>query len=173
MKFPLSVLFGSLCLLLLSCQEEKKSARKSPPEKIEKKEESKSGKKSLLNVPAGAVITDLTLPYYNKKGRKVSLLTIEELTVNDAEGLAEAPFLTGETLKLWLFDRDQKIRSTTLIPEATYEPETEMLETEGQILMVGVQNQFAAKSQGGFFSLATGQAFLLGPATTRFTNPEK
>ena len=39
--------------------------------------------------------------------------------------------------------------------------------------MIGSDGKFAAKSKGGIFSLATGQAILLGPAIAQFKIPPK
>jgi hypothetical protein len=168
----LSILMASLAFLLVSCGEEKKTTSQKPPTEPSQQEESPPAKKSLLSVPAGAVINDLTLSYYNEDERKVSLLTIGELTVNDSQNETET-LLSGRALKLWLFDREESIRATTTIPAATYRLEKELLETTGEILVVGARNRFAAKSNGGIFSLATGEVFLPGPATTRFNLPEK
>lgn len=168
---PRLFILASLCLLPLSCQEEKPVVRKKEPPEPSQKEEEPPTKKSLLRVPAGAVITDLTLPYRNREDRKVSLLTIAELTVGESEDTAEI-ILTGENLKLWLFDQNEAIRTIATIPQATYRLEKEILESDEEILVIGAQNRFAAKSAGGIFSLATAEAFLLGPAITRFETSE-
>lgn len=75
MKLPLLMLI----FFLPSCQEEEKRARPPIPEE-NTEDPNKKQKQSLLNVPAGAVIEDLVLPYYSDDKKKVSLLTIKEVT---------------------------------------------------------------------------------------------
>ena len=74
-----------LILTLPSCQEEKKQAKPNMQKEANTRDTNEKEKQSLLNVPAGAVIENLVLPYYNDNRKKVSLLTIKEVTVaNDA-----------------------------------------------------------------------------------------
>jgi len=174
MRPSLSILLGACCLLPLSCRENSDSKKTPPPKKAEKQEEELDPKKrSLINVPAGAVISDLTLPYFNEKKERVSLLTIKELTVNTDEGITGETLLNGHALKLWLFEKNGAIRTTTTIPKALYRVEKDLIEAQGEILMRAADDRFAAKSNGGIFTLETGQALLLGPATTRFNLPPK
>ena len=171
MRLRLPSLVSALCFLATSCQDDKKSAQKSTPPQKEKKIEEEE-KKSLINVPAGAVMTDMVFPYYDENLKKISLMTIQELTVRD-DSVENETLLAAKNVKLWLFDETGAIRSTTTISEADYFLEEEELRAEGEILMIGAENKFAVKSTGGIFSLATGQALLLGPATTRFELPKK
>lgn len=133
-----------------------------------------------FRIPLGAVISDVTLPYYDKNRRQVSLLTAVEMTVKAADPLEEPDEdpdkvrrLQGTDLKLWLFDKKGAIRSTTTIPQAEYNVGTEQLEAFGTLLMRGAGNSYAARANGGIFSLETGKALLLGPATTIFERPQK
>jgi hypothetical protein len=161
-----------LILSLPSCQEEKKQARPNMQKEANTRNTNEEEKQSLLNVPAGAVIENLVLPYYNDDRKKVSLLTIKEVTVaNDAR--IDKTILKGENLKVWLFDEDGAIRSTTVISSADYLVNKEQLVAKSEVLMVGSDGKFAAKSKGGIFSLTTGQAILLGPATAQFKIPQK
>lgn len=161
-----------LILALPSCQEEKKQAKPNMQKEANTQDPNEKKKQSLLNVPAGAVIEDLTLPYYNDDQKKVSLLTIEEVTVAD-DIRTEKTILKGENLKVWLFDEEGAIRSTTVISSADYLINKEQLVAKSEVLMVGSNEKFAAKSKGGIFSLTTGQAILLGPATAQFKIPQK
>ena len=173
MRLQLPFLLSALCFFPVSCQDDKKSAQKSKLRKEEKKEKSaEEKKKSLINVPAGAVMTDMVFPYYDEDLKKISLMTIRELTVSD-DTVVDETLLSAKNVKLWLFDETGAIRSTTTISDADYSLEKEELRAKGGILMIGADNKFAAKSAGGIFSLATGQALLLGPATTRFEIPKK
>ena len=161
-----------LIFLLPSCQEEKKRVKSTAQKEANTQDPNEKKKQSLLNVPAGAVIEDLTLPYYNDDQKKVSLLTIEEVTVAD-DIRTEKTILKGENLKVWLFDEEGAIRSTTVISSADYLVNKEQLVAKSEVLMVGSDGKFAAKSKGGIFSLTTGQAILLGPATAQFKIPQK
>jgi hypothetical protein len=160
-----------LIFFLPSCQEEEKRARPPIPEE-NTEDPNKKQKQSLLNVPAGAVIEDLVLPYYNDDKKKVSLLTIKEVTVADDLRL-DKTILKGENLKVWLFDDEGAIRSTTVISSADYLVNKEQLVAKSEVLMIGSNGKFAAKSKGGVFSLTSGQAILLGPATAQFKIPQK
>jgi hypothetical protein len=160
-----------LIFFLPSCQEEEKRARPPIPEE-NTEDPNKKQKQSLLNVPAGAVIEDLVLPYYSDDKKKVSLLTIKEVTVADDLRL-DKTVLKGENLKVWLFDDEGAIRSTTVISSADYLVNKEQLVAKSEVLMIGSNGKFAAKSKGGVFSLTSGQAILLGPATAQFKIPQK
>ena len=167
MKLPLLMLI----FFLPSCQEEEKRARPPIPEE-NTEDPNKKQKQSLLNVPAGAVIEDLVLPYYNDDKKKVSLLTIKEVTVAD-DLRSDKTILKGENLKVWLFDDEGAVRSTTVISSADYLVNKEQLVAKSEVLMIGSNGKFAAKSKGGVFSLTSGQAILLGPATAQFKIPQK
>ena len=167
MKLPLLMLI----FFLPSCQKEEKRARPPIPEENTEDPNEKQ-KQSLLNVPAGAVIEDLVLPYYNDDKKKVSLLTIKEVTVAD-DLRSDKTILKGENLKVWLFDDEGAVRSTTVISSADYLVNKEQLVAKSEVLMIGSNGKFAAKSKGGVFSLTSGQAILLGPATAQFKIPQK
>lgn len=162
----------SLFFVLPSCEEGKKraKAKTSGAEKAEKPDDKE--KKSLLNVPAGAVVEDLVLPYLDDDENKVSLLTIKQLTVVDDPRTGKT-ILKGENLKLWFFDDAGEIRSTTTIPSADYLVDEERLIAKGELRMITSDRKFATIANGGVFSLATGQALLLGPTITHLTIPEK
>ncbi len=161
-----------LIFILPSCQEEKRRVRPTIQKEASTEDPNEKKKESLLNVPAGAVIEDLILPYYNDDQKKVSLLTIEEVTVAD-DIRTKKTILKGEHLKVWLFDEEGAIRSTTVISSADYLVNKEQLVAKSEVLMIGSNGKFAAKSKGGIFSLTTGQAILLGPATAQFKIPQK
>ena len=91
-----------LIFILPSCQEEEKRVRSTMQKEGNTENPSEKKKESLLNVPAGAVIEDLILPYYDDDQKKVSLLTIEEVTVAD-DRRTDKTILKGENLKVWLF----------------------------------------------------------------------
>ena len=164
----LSQLLCCAFFLAPSCQEEKKAATK--PVETEKVEKPKQ--KSLLSVPAGAKISLLNLPYYDDNQKKISQLVIKELVVADNSETGGL-ILEGQDLTLWLFDDEGSIRSTTKISRADYFLEEEKLVARDEVVTIGANKQFAIKSMGGIFSLETGQAILLGPATSQFKLPEK
>lgn len=170
----LSIALGLASLLPLSCREEQvaKAKPESPPP-IKEEKSPEPERKPLINIPVGAVITDLTLPYFSGEKKPVSLLTIKELSVNKDQVLLDETLLSGITLKLWLFEKNGAIRSVTTIPSATYRMEKELIEANGEILMRDAADRFAAQASGGKFLLPSGQALLFGPAITRFDLPQK
>jgi hypothetical protein len=167
-----SILLGLTCLLPPSCEDEKK-AQVEPARETKKEQPPPPEKKRLINIPAGAVVTDLTLPYFDEEKKAISLMTVEELSVNDDIEVIEETLLSGKTLKLWLFDKNEAVSTITTIPAATYRMERELIEANGEILTRDATDRFAAKSSGGIFALPTGQALLFGPATTRFDLSQK
>jgi hypothetical protein len=161
-----------LIFILPSCQKEEKRVRSTMQKEGNTENPSEKKKESLLNVPTGAVIEDLILPYYDDDQKKISLLTIEEVTVAD-DRRTNKTILKGENLKVWLFDEEGAIRTTTIISSADYLVNKEQLVAKSEVLMIGSDGKFAAKSKGGIFSLTTGQAILLGPAAAQFKIPQK
>lgn len=177
MIFRLSSLLLASILLPLSGQEE---VLPLTPSEEQKKEEAKKNKDARFRIPLGAMITNITLPYFGENRKHISLLTAEEMTVEGGDpdldpnaDTTEVQHLNGKNLKLWLFDKKGLVRSTTTIPEAKYQVKEEQLTTSGPLLMQGIGNKFAARSNGAIFTLKTGQALFLGPGNTRFTLPKK
>lgn len=174
MTSRLSIMLGLASLLSLSCREDQASKAKAespPPIKEEKTPEPE--RKPLINIPVGAVITDLTLPYFNADKSPVSLLTIKKLSVNKDQVVLDETLLSGLTLKLWLFEKNGAIRTVTTIPSASYRMEKELIEATGEIFTRDTADRFAAKASGGKFLLSSGQALLFGPAITRVDLPKK
>jgi len=177
MIFRLSSLLLASALLPLTGQEE---VLPLTPSEEQKKEEAQKNKDARFRIPLGAMITNITLPYFGKNRKHISLLTAEEMTVEGGDpdldpnaDTSEIQHLNGKNLKLWLFDKEGLVRSTTTIPEAKYQVKEEQLTTSGPLLMQGVGNKFSARSNGAIFTLNTGQALFLGPGATRFTLPKK
>ncbi len=115
-------------------------------------------------IPAGAIISDISLPYFDDKQRTVSLLHAESLTLDSTnENLVH-----GKNLRIWLFNPDGSTRASTHLPDADYLVTQQQLHTSGQTLFTEPQNQFAVLGSGGIFSLKNQQALLLGPSKTIF-----
>jgi len=143
-------------------------------------EEKKKNEDARFRIPLGAIISNITLPYFDENNRQISLLTAEEMTVEGGDpdldpnaDTTEVQQLKGKGLTLWSFDKQGLIRSTTSIPEARYQVKEEQLITSGSLIMRGADNKFAARSKGAIFTLKTGQALFTGPGVTRFSIPKK
>ncbi len=177
MNLRIPLLFLTSSLLPLAGQEE---VLPLSPNEDQKLKEGKENEDVRFRIPLGAVISDVTLPYFGKNKRPISLLTAKEMRVEGADpdlnpelDSTEVQFLKGKGLKLWLFDKKGLVRSTTTIPAAKFHVKDEQLETTGALIMRGANDKFAARSNGAIFTLKTGQGLFLGPGVTRFTLPKK
>lgn len=177
MTFRLSLLILGTSFLQSACRNKVQSVA---PIEEQREEEKIENENVRFRVPLGAVISDIRLPYYNKDNRLVSLLTAREMTVeggdpaaNEIEDPKKVRRLNGKELKLWLLDKAEKVRSITTFDTAKYDISKEQLTATGELIMRGADNQFAARSNGGIFTLKTGQALLMGPTFTRFKIPER
>ncbi len=172
-----SFLIWSSAALPLSAQ---KDVLPLSPTEEQKEKEQKENEDARFRIPLGAVVSDVTLPYYGKNKQPISLLTAEEMRVEGADpslnpelDSTEVQRLNGKGLKLWLFDKQGLVKSTTTIPKAQYHVKEERIITSGNLVMKGADNKFSTHSQGAIFTLKTGQVLLLGPGSTRLSLPQK
>lgn len=177
MILRLSSLLWSAALLPLCGQEE---VLPLAPTEEQKKAEEKENKDASFRIPLGAIISDVSLPYYGKNKHQVSLLTAKQMTVEGADpdldpdlDPSQLQRLNGENLTLLLFDKSGEISSTTTIPKAQYHVGEQQLVTSGQLIMRSADDSFATRSNGAIFTLKTGQALFLGPGVTRYTLPKR
>ncbi|MEJ6581759.1 MAG: hypothetical protein QNL68_18390 [Akkermansiaceae bacterium] len=136
-------------------------------DKVAKDEEHEKNTHVRDRIPAGAVLTNFSVPRFNKEKKRVSLLTAQEMVVDSPK------ILRGSGLKLRMFDDQENIRSVATIANARYLLDDEQLHGTGEIIVREKNDEFYARSQGGIFSLDTGQALMLGPAQTMFLIPDK
>jgi len=152
------------CLsFLVACEQQNRR----PIEVEAAKEEEQANDNVRDRIPAGAVLTNFSVPRFNKEKKRVSLLTAKEMVVDSPK------VLQGSGLKLRMFDDQEKIRSIATIAKARYLLDEERLIGSGDIIVREKNDEFYARSQGGIFSLDTGQALMLGPAETMFLIPDK
>jgi len=153
------------CLsLLVACEQQNRL----PIEVKAAKEEEEKGNENVRDrIPAGAVLTNFSVPRFDKEKKRVSLLTANEMVVESKN------ILVGTGLKLRMFDKQEKIRTIATIAHADYLLREEQLNGTGEIIVREQTDEFYAQSQGGIFSLDTGQALMLGPAQTMFVIPDK
>lgn len=111
-------------------------------------------------IPAGAVLTKFSVPRYDKNNKLTSQLTAEKMTVDSAE------VLVGEAIKLWLYDKDEALRTSASLEHARFLVEEEQLIGTGSIIVREKNDEFYARSEGGVFDLNTGQALMLGQTQT-------
>ena len=78
-------------------------------DKITKEEEHKKNTDVRDRIPAGAVLTNFSVPRFNKEKKRVSLLTAEEMIVDSPT------ILRGRGLKLRIFDDLETIRTVATI----------------------------------------------------------
>lgn len=177
MNRSISLFFFGVALLPLNGQEE---ILPLSPSKEQKQKERKENEDARFRIPLGAVVSDVSLPYFGENNRPISLLTAEELTVEGADPhtapnleATTVQLLNGNRLKLWLFDKQGLVKSITTIPKAKYHVTEEKIVTSGKLITRGTHNKFAAQAQGAIFALKTGQVLLLGPGLSRFRIPQK
>ena len=154
-----------LCASLLSAGGQDRLT--SLDDKITKEEEHRKNTDVRDRIPAGAVLTNFSVPRFSKEKKRVSLLTAEEMVVDSPK------VLRGRGLKLRMFDDQEEVRSVATIANARYLLDEELLRGTGEIIVREKNDEFYARSQGGIFSLDTGQALMLGPAQTMFLLPDK
>ncbi|YCM44333.1 hypothetical protein V2O64_23800 [Verrucomicrobiaceae bacterium 227] len=134
---------------------------------LSKEEEHEKNTDVRDRIPAGAVLTDFSVPRFSEDRKRLSLLTAKEMEVESSE------VLNGTELKLRMFDDEENICTTATIAKANYYLKEEQLIGSGDIIVREKNDEFYAHGQGGIFSFNTGQALMLGPAQTMFVIPDK
>lgn len=113
-------------------------------------------------LPIGATLTKVSLPRFDKKKRRQSLLTAELMEVTSEEKLR------GENLIIRIFDKEQKVSVTATIAAADYLVEKEQIVATGEIILRSTKDLFLARGQGGVLRLNNHQGILLGHSETMF-----
>ncbi|MDB4667554.1 hypothetical protein OAF06_02100 [Akkermansiaceae bacterium] len=133
-----------------------------PAQVTEKKEDS-----AMSRLPVGATLTNVSVPRFNDKKRRTSLLTAKTMSVESGEELK------GKDLTIYLFDKEQKVSSTAKMAAATYLVNKEQLAATGELLLRATNDEFLARGQSGLLALSSRQGILLGRAETMFLQKEK
>lgn len=133
-----------------------------PAQVTEKKEDS-----AMSRLPVGATLTNVSVPRFNDKKRRTSLLTAKTMSVESEEELK------GKGLTIYLFDKEQKVSSTAKMAAATYLVNKEQLAATGELLLRATNDEFLARGQSGLLALSSRQGILLGRAETMFLQKEK
>ncbi|MDB4688223.1 hypothetical protein OAE91_01570, partial [Akkermansiaceae bacterium] len=95
-----------------------------PAQVTEKKEDS-----AMSRLPVGATLTNVSVPRFDDKKRRTSLLTAKTMSVESEEELK------GKGLTIYLFDKEQKVSSTAKMAAATYLVNKEQLAATGELLL--------------------------------------
>ena len=131
-------------------------------------EESDDNEDSAMSrLPIGATLTVVSLPRFDAKKRRASLLTANKMIVESKDRL------NGEGLVIYLFDKEQKISSTAKMEAATYKVKKEQVIASGELLLQSANDHFLARGQGGILTLKSRQGILLGPAETMILEQDK
>lgn len=117
---------------------------------------------ALSRLPVGATLTKVSLPRFDEKKRRASLLTA------DLMELKSSALLRGENLIIRLFDEEQKVSTTATMAEANYLIKEERIVATGELVFRSTEDLFLARGQGGIFSLDDQKAILLGHSETMF-----
>ncbi|MDB4788182.1 hypothetical protein OAG50_03095, partial [Akkermansiaceae bacterium] len=133
-----------------------------PAQVTEKKEDS-----AMSRLPVGATLTNVSVPRFDDKKRRTSLLTAKTMSVESEEELK------GKGLTIYLFDKEQKVSSTAKMAAATYLVNKEQLAATGELLLRATNDEFLARGQSGLLALSSRQGILLGRAETMFIQKEK
>lgn len=120
----------------------------------------------LSRLPIGAILTKVSIPRFDEKKRRTSLLTAGIMEVISSDNLR------GENLVIRLFNKEQKVSSTAIMAEANYLIEKEQLHATGELIMRSTEDKFLARSQGAILSMNIRQGLLLGPCETMFLQKE-
>lgn len=130
-------------------------------------EEKQKNKSARDRLPVGAVLADFSAPRFTKDRKRLSLLTARQMVVESTDEL------NGDGIKVWMFDKEETIRSITTIDSAEYHLDDEILVGKGEIIARDQKDEFYAQSQGGIINLKSSQALLTGTAHTMFLIPEQ
>lgn len=127
----------------------------------------KQEKNAFSRLPIGATLTKVSLPRFDEKKRRQSLLTADLMEVTSAEKLR------GENLIIRIFDKEQKVSATATMAAADYLVEKEQVVTTGELILRSTEDLFLARGQGGVLSLNNRQGILLGHSETMFLERKK
>ena len=143
-------------------------------------EEKKENKDARLRIPIGAVISSMSLPYYDKEHQQIALLAAKSMDVKGVDLIKdplgdpkEVHHIDTFDITIWLFDKLGEISSEITIPHAIYYLKSSIINSTGTIFIKETNNQYAIRAQNGIFALETGEALLAGPINSRFTLSEK
>ncbi len=130
-------------------------------------DEEKKKDSILTRVPIGATSTNVTIPSFDKLGKRSSLLTADKIVVDSAAKLSA----TG--LVLYFFDKKETVSATGSIASANFILKEERLIANDDIHFKSTDEAYQIQSQGGIFQLSTRQGLFLGPGFTLVTEPAK
>ncbi|MEN8795271.1 MAG: hypothetical protein ABF328_01015 [Akkermansiaceae bacterium] len=127
----------------------------------------KEEENAFSRLPIGATLTDVSIPRFDEKKRRASLLTAEIMEVKSAEELR------GENLVIRLFDKEQKVSGIATVTAADYLVEKEQLIANGELIIRATNGRFLARAQGGILSMNSRQGMLVGQSEIMLLQPEK
>jgi lipopolysaccharide export system protein LptA len=114
-------------------------------------------------MPAGSILTKVVIPRYDKNRQLTASLRAEVLTVLDVHTIE------GKEVTLQFFNPDRTPKARADLKIAHFDQTTGTLVSREAVEMQS--NQFQAEGSGITYAYLQGQAFLLGPVTTRFFAP--
>lgn len=185
MNLRLSLLTLSATLLPLIGQDEPlapelEKVMPLQPDQDQITEETKENKDARLRIPIGAIISNISLPYYDKDHQQIALLAAKSMDVKGVDLIqeplsdpTEVHHIDTFDITIWLFDKLGEVASKITIPHAIYYLRSSQINSTGTIFIKETNNQYAIRAQNGIFTLETGEALLTGPIYSRFTLPDK
>jgi hypothetical protein len=114
-------------------------------------------------LPEGSILKGVMLPRYDSDRKLVGLLKAERMT------LKTASHILGETVVMELFNPDRTSRGRIDLATADFFQDKGLVQTKNPISIVS--DRVRAEGAGLVYDLHHSKGFIIGPATTRISQP--
>ncbi|MGC4015660.1 MAG: LPS export ABC transporter periplasmic protein LptC [Luteolibacter sp.] len=116
-------------------------------------------------LPAGSVLTKVTIPRYDAGRRLTSSLHAAEMTVVDEH------ILEAKNIRIDLFNPDRSKKGRVDLKFARYDQQNGTIDSREPVEIIN--EGFHATGNGLSYSLGQSEGFLIGPVKTRFQAKSK
>lgn len=114
-------------------------------------------------LPEGSILKGVMLPRYDKERKLVGLLKAEKMT------LISTSRIFGEGVVMELFNPDRTSRGRVDLATADFHQDKGLIQSNNPISIVS--DRVTAEGTGLFYDLQKSTGFIIGPATTRISQP--
>jgi len=114
-------------------------------------------------LPEGSILKGVMLPRYDKNRKLVGLLKAEKMT------LISSSRIFGETVVMELFNPDRTSRGRVDLLTADFLQDKGLVQTRNPISIAS--DRVSAQGTGLIYDLHNSKGFIIGPATTRISQP--
>ncbi len=114
-------------------------------------------------LPEGSVLKKVMLPRYDRERKLIGVLNSEEMT------LITTDKIFGTVVSMELFNPDRSPRGRVDLTKALFDQKKGLLEANQPVTIVS--DRVTAHGSGLVYAFDQGKGFLIGPATTRISQP--